>query len=260
MNSEIKELESAIPVILDRIKKEVRNVDMIIVHGSALDRSKFKPGISDLDILVIADARSYLDALPDLSDIKGEWKYIDLYIRPRSVLRHRNFELSFIARVLRGRVIFDSGLDMGIETPDRATAQREVVQNLMKFAFDRMRFASTDTYLNGDTSWLVARSACFALHSFLIEREVDIVHPDLRWNLPVLIELAATFEPSLGKLAPCAEIIPYRIASTDLDELPCIDETPELSRKARMEKAAAFHIMRAVKRFDGSGMHKGWKK
>lgn len=248
MSGEIKELESVIPAILDRIQRDVKGVDMIIIHGSALDQSKFKPGISDLDILVISDKHNYMDVLPDLSDITGPWKQIDLTIRSRSVMRYRNFELSFIARVLCGRVIFDSGLDLGIETPDMAKAKREVVQDLMRFAFSRMRFAGTDIHLSYDASWLIARAACIALHAFLVERDVDVAHRDLRWNLPKLIALAATFEPSLGKLAPYSEIIPYQIASADPDGLPCIDETPELLRKARMEKAAAFHILRSVKR------------
>jgi len=71
---------------------------------------------------------------------------------------------------------------------------------------------------------------------------VDVAHQDLRWNLPSLIKLASGFEPSLGKLAHFAEIIPYQIASTNPDELCYIDddESQELLRTARMEKAAAL--------------------
>jgi len=248
MSDEIKELESAIPALLDRIQRGIKNVDMIIIHGSALDQSKFKPGKSDLDILVISETHSYMDTPPDLSDIRGPWKHIELTIRSRSVMRYRNYELSYIARVLRGRVIFDSGFAQGLVTLERALAKKEMIEELMIFAFSRVRFASTNNYVGYDARWLIARAACFAMHSFLVERDVDVADHAVRWNLPRLIALASGFEPSLARLAQFAELIPYELASTDPDEQGYIDETPVSLKQARREKAAALRILRIVRR------------
>jgi len=253
MSGEINELESTIPALLDRIQRDIKNVDMIIIHGSALDQSKFRPGKSDLDILVISNKYSYMDDPPDLSDIKGPWNGIDLTISGRGVLRHRNYELSFIARVLRGRVIFDSGFAQGLVTPERDLAKSEMVFELLQFSFRRMGFARTGKYLDKDARWHIARAACSAMQSFLVEHDFDVAEKDLRWNLPRLIEFAAGYEPALAKLTQFVEFIPYELASANPDCKGSIEGTPELLRQVRREKAATLLILRAVKRMKKKG-------
>ena len=170
MNNEIEELKTAAPKIVEGILSFGDKVDMIIVHGSVLDKSEFRPGQSDLDVLVVNKKASFMDPDADLSAIKGPWTRINVSVRTRSVLRHRNFELSFIARVLRGKVIFSSGVPINIEPPEREVAKREVVQGLIGSAFKKMLYARTDedNYLAFDARWLIARCACFALQAFLV--------------------------------------------------------------------------------------------
>jgi len=86
-----------------------------------------------------------------------------------------------------------------------------------------------------------------------VERDVDVAPRAIRWNLPRLIELAASFKPELESLQRYAKHIDYQLAQKDVEdvEADADKDAPESIHRARCEKAAALRIMRVMRRTMG---------
>lgn len=242
-------LEAAIPRIIERVRREIEP-QAIYIFGSALDPTRFREGDSDLDVLVIADGLSFKTNI-DVDDIKGPWSRIEMTLRSPGALLHREFELSFIARALRGVCIYGSVDDDSSAAMSREEARADIALGMLKHAAHTQAIVGDSVSrkfgaLYFDTRWLIARSAGFAMQGYLTMHDVDIAPKSIRWNLVVLAEMVAARTSALSHLPKLAAVLPRDLSGMDEGDLLVDDPTP--IAQARKELAAALKIIRACRR------------
>lgn len=259
----VPEVKAILPELTELVISEFGDrLDKVILIGSALDTEKFLPGVSDVDVAILIKDGMDADGVPGLKSIyfpdmanemfKGPWTKINPSVHRRAgVERLRNFELCYEGQVVKGRVLYDSGVEWAGEVLSREEARKAIVDRYMRQAGWWIK----GTHHNLDNAiWSSCRSVCRALHSILVSHDFDFSHREMRWNLPVLFDQTLKFYPELEeRIGKFVRMLPPNEAQKGIDEMgDDYDDEEDLEDEERKERrkcmAAAIRCVRGCRR------------
>jgi predicted nucleotidyltransferase len=242
------------------------DLDLVILHGSAVHPENFREGGSDLDVAIVLNNEERQEKRPswEFRDLvverfpNGPWSRIETVIRPRAAIERvgRNFELCYEGQVARGVRYYDAGKEFVGEVLSRDAARSEVA---LKYIEQAWRWVSTTQPDVSDTAWFACRSACRAMHALLVNYEIDVSPKALRWNLTALYEGAASIHPELEGVRQFIEWLHDGLAQyADPPYEDSDDDDPEatISNRRRLI-AASMKIVRRAERVLGVKVSNG---
>jgi hypothetical protein len=222
-------IAAILPGLTDKILSYFAEIiDRIILHGSATDEALFRPGSSDIDLVVLYSGTSSPYVSPCYSVLRkfaqsltGSWTKIEItFLQREKVERLRNFELCYEGRVCQGIILYNADRPHAYAALPRAIARNEVAEQYMCRTW---RWLSKILPDDKFAPWSACRAACSAFHAVLIKHDIDISPKSFRWNLPALFAAAAQYHPGLNKLATHVNKLPIDLAPMDVDVFDNLD-------------------------------------
>ena len=240
------EVAAILPDLIDRIVHAFgESVDQIILHGSATNKNLFRPGSSDLDLVILYSGAANLyigSAYAELHEyansLTGPWTKIEISLHRREKMeRLRNFELCYEGRVCRGCILYDAARSHTHLVLPRSLAQSEVVEQYM---YRTWRWLSQNQPSDNLAPWSACRAACSAFQAMLVKHDIDISPKSFRWNLPALFAAAIQYHPELAKLSRHVAKMPVDLAGMELIQFDSIDRETDEAASIKLMAAAIW--------------------
>lgn len=215
--------------ILDAAPKETF-IERVYLIGSGTDTMKYRPGESDLDIVVLYSGMTppWGALLHDINkQFPGSWLKLEILLESvDSTVPLSSYECAFEYRVMHGELLFDAGNTVTAMPLPRDEAKARTILAYARTARTWHRLAEhykTTRYQQHMSAWKACCAACRALHAVITLADIEFSPKALRWNLRALHDAALGVDPSLNSIATTVAELPRDLAQMRMDEIDDMD-------------------------------------
>lgn len=201
-------------------------IERIYLIGSAQNQERFRPGQSDVDLVVLYSGQPprYGALFREINEaFLGPWTSIEIVFRSlEDVSKMSSYELAFEARILAGQLLFNADNQHHFEPLLRDAAKALVIRHYIMTAarwHSLARFYADRQYRQHTATWESCCAACRALHAVITRHDIDFAPKSVRWELMPLLDIAVSHEPLLASIQSHVVALPQDLARMTIDEV-----------------------------------------